>query len=217
MDLTPGIMSRSTDQFGGSVYFLRGTENENHVVQVDGVDAGSFRQNWPGQFLGLSSEAVADIQIKTAGVDAAAPLAEGMVINIATPSGTNRLKGSVGSVFTARSWNGNNTPGGTPVISQTVQPDLAVGGPIKKDRAWFFGTFRYTDRSTGISRNAELLSILDALVPGFQPFDNTGKLKFGSLKVNTQLTPKHQLPGHVSARREPRGNQLPGERRPTWR
>ena len=48
LDLTPGIMSRSTDQFGGSVYFLRGTENENHVVQVDGVDAGSFRQNWPG-------------------------------------------------------------------------------------------------------------------------------------------------------------------------
>src|SRR5204862_543436 len=85
----------------------------------------------------------------------------GMVINIATPSGTNRLKGSVGGVFTARSWNGNNTPGGTPVVSQTVQPDLAVGGPIQKDKTWFFGTFRYTDRSTGVSRNAELLANLE--------------------------------------------------------
>src|SRR5262245_8963950 len=193
LDLTPGIMSRSTDQFGGQVYFLRGTENENHVVQVDGVDAGSFRQNWPGQYLGLSSEALADIQIKTAGVDAAAPLAEGMVINIATPSGTNRLKGSVGSVFTAKSWNGNNTPGGTPVISQTVQPDMSLGGPIQKDKLWFFSAYRYTDRSTGVSRNAELLANLNALVPGFVPFDNTGQLKFGSLKVNTQFTPKHQF------------------------
>ena len=34
----------------------------------------------------------------------------------------------LGGVFTARSWNGNNTPGGTPVISRTVQADLAVGG-----------------------------------------------------------------------------------------
>lgn len=31
--LTPGVMSRSTDQFGGDVYFLRGTDNENHVIR----------------------------------------------------------------------------------------------------------------------------------------------------------------------------------------
>jgi hypothetical protein len=193
LDLTPGIMSRSTDQFGGSVYFLRGTENENHVVQVDGVDAGSFRQNWPGQYLGLSSEALADIQIKTAGVDAAAPLAEGMVINIATPSGTNRLKGSIGTVYTAKAWNDNNTPGGTPVVSRTVQPDLALGGPLLKDKAWFFGTFRYTNRLTGVSRSSALLDNLKALVPGFEPFDNQGRLKFASLKGTTQLTPSQHF------------------------
>jgi hypothetical protein len=96
-------------------------------------------------------------------------------------------------VFTARSWNGNNTPGGTPVASQTVQPDVALGGPIQKNKTWFFGTFRYTDRSTGVSRNAELLANLNTLVPGFEPFDNTGKLKFRSLKVNTQRTQKHQF------------------------
>ncbi len=95
-------MSRSTDRVGAPVHFLRGTENENHVVQVDGADAGSFRLNFPGFFLGLSSEAVSDVQIKTAGVDAAAPLAAGMVINIATPSGTNELKGTLAAVYTAR-------------------------------------------------------------------------------------------------------------------
>ena len=49
-------------------------------------------------------------------------------------------------MYTAKAWNGNNTPGGTPVVSRTVQPDVAPGGPIVKDRAWFFGTFRYTNR-----------------------------------------------------------------------
>jgi hypothetical protein len=193
LDLTPGIMSRSLDRAGAPVHFLRGTENENHVVQVDGADAGSFRFNFPGFSLGLSSEAVGDVQIKTAGVDAAAPLAAGMVINIATPSGTNDLKGSIAAVYTARGWNGNNTPGGTPISVETIQPDGALGGPIVKSVAWFFGTFRYTQRTTGISRNATQLDNFRALVPSFEPFDNEGRLRYYSLKVNTQFGPNHQF------------------------
>ena len=193
LDLTPGIMSRSTDRFGGQAHFLRGTDNENHVVQIDGADAGSFRLNIPGFFLGLSSEAVSDVQIKTAGVDAAAPLAEGMVINIATPSGTNELRGSLAAVYTAHAWNGNNTPGGTPVSQETIQPDAALGGPLLKNVAWFFGTFRYTQRSTGISRNATQLDNFRALVPSFEPFDNEGRLFYYSLKVNTRFGPNHQF------------------------
>jgi hypothetical protein len=193
LDLTPGIMSRSTDRVGAPVYFLRGTENENHVVQVDGADAGSFRLNFPGFFLGLSSEAVSDVQIKTAGMDAAAPLAEGMVINIAMPSGTNQLRGSIAAVYTAPGWNGNNAPGGTPVSVETFQTDGALGGPIVKNVAWFFGTFRYAQRSTGISRNATQLDNFRALVPSFEPFDNVGRLRYYSLKVNAQLGPNHQF------------------------
>jgi hypothetical protein len=191
--LTPGIMSRSTDQFGGDVYFLRGTENENHVVQIDGVDVGSFRQNWPGFYARLNTEAIDDVQVKTAGVDAAAPLAVGMVINIATPSGTNQLKGSAAAVYTAKAWNGNNNPGGTPVAASTFQPDVAIGGPLFKDRDWFFASMRYTRRSTGVSRDATLLANLKALVPNFQPFDNQGHLKYYFVKETTQFSPNHQL------------------------
>src|SRR6266852_4458279 len=144
------IMSRSTDQFGGEVYFLRGTENENHVIQIDGGDVGSFEQNWPGFFARLNTEAISDTQVKTAGVDAASPLAVGMVINIATPSGTNQLRGSAAAVYTAKAWNGDNNPGGTPVAARVFQPDVAVGGPVVKDRGWFFASMRYTNRSTGV-------------------------------------------------------------------
>jgi hypothetical protein len=191
--LTPGIMSRSTDQFGGDVYFLRGTENENHVIQIDGADVGSFRQNWPGFYARLSTEAIDDVQLKTGGVDAAAPLAEGMVINIATPSGTNQLKGSAAAIYTAKGWNGNNNPGGTPVAAVTFQPDFVMGGPVLKSRAFFFGSVRYTDRSTGVSRNETLLSNLRALVPNFQPFDNKGHLKYFFAKETTQFSPNHQM------------------------
>jgi hypothetical protein len=191
--LTPGVMSRSTDQFGGDVYFLRGTDNENHVIQIDGGDVGSFEQNWPGFFARLSTETISDTQVKTAGVDATTPLAEGMVTNIATTSGTNQLKGSAVAVYTAKAWNGNNNPGGTPVAQRVFQPDVAVGGPLLKDRAWFFGSVRYTQRDTGVSRDPKLLANLKALVPGFEPFDDKGRLKFFFVKETTQFTPNHQM------------------------
>jgi hypothetical protein len=49
LQLAPGTLSASTDRFGGQVYFLRGSENENHVAAIDGADIGSFGQNWPSR------------------------------------------------------------------------------------------------------------------------------------------------------------------------
>ena len=65
---------------------LRGSEIENHVVQVDGADMGSARQGWAGLYTGLSGDSIDDTQVKTGGVDASAPLGVGVVINVSTPS-----------------------------------------------------------------------------------------------------------------------------------
>lgn len=91
LQLAPGTLSASTDQFGGQVYFLRGSENENHVMALDGADIGSFAQNWPSNYVNLGPDAIGDVQIKTGGVDASAPSAMGMVINVATRNGTDQF------------------------------------------------------------------------------------------------------------------------------
>ena len=64
---------------------------------------------------------------------------EVVVVNIATQSGTNKLKGNSAMAFTPRSWNGDNTPTGTSAINAIFQVDAALGGPIKTDHAWFYG------------------------------------------------------------------------------
>ena len=105
--ISPGIMSRSTDQFGGSVYFLRGTENENHVVQVDGVDAGSFHQELAGT-------------ISRPELWRRSPTSRSRPPGSMRPArrhghqhrdavGHQSSEGERRRVFTARSWNGNNT------------------------------------------------------------------------------------------------------------
>ena len=196
LEVTPGVTARSFDQAtGGQVYMLRGSEIENHVVQIDGADVGSFRQGWAGLYVNFSEDAIKDTQVKTGGDDASAPLGVGVVINVATQSGTNRLSGAGSMVYQARSWNGNNNPGGTSAVYTLAQPDVSVGGPIVKDHAWFFGAFRYVYRNTGIARTSAQLTNLQSIDPSFSPFDNTARDKYYFLKGTVQLSPKHQLYG----------------------
>jgi TonB-dependent receptor-like protein len=194
LEVTPGVTARTFDQgSGGQVYMLRGSEIENHVVQVDGADMGSFRQGWAGLYVGLSNESIDDTQIKTGGVDASAPLGVGVVINIATPSGTNQIKGSASLSYQAKGWNGNNAAaGGKSAFVRVFQPDLSLGGPIVRDRLFFFGSFRYADREVGISRTPDQLRGL-SVDPAFTPFNNGGKGKYYYGKVTTQLSTNHQV------------------------
>lgn len=193
LELTPGVTSRTINNpQGGQMYLLRGGEIDGHVFQVDGADVGSFRQSLP-TYMGLSTETIADVQIKTGGVDASAPLGTGVVVNIATQSGTNVIMGNGAVAFTPRSWNGDNTPSGTSAINEVMQADASLGGPILRDRAWFYGTVRFTRRTTGIFRDEETLNNIRKVVPGFEPFDNESDLTYYFAKATTQLSPRHQL------------------------
>lgn len=198
--LTPGVAAQAAEAGMGGVYFNRGTDNESHVVQVDGADMGSFRQQWPAAYFGVSTEALEDVQVKTAGIDAASPLAQGMVITIAAMSGTNQFRGAAGTVYTAKSWNSNNVPGGTPRTVKIVQPDVSAGGPIRRDRAWFYAAARFSSESAGIGRTSDVVSRLQALRPGFEPFDNKRSQKFWYVKATTQFSRDHQA--YVFAQRD---------------
>jgi hypothetical protein len=193
LELTPGVTSRTINNpQGGQMYLLRGGEIDGHVFQVDGADVGSFRQSLP-TYMGLSTESIADVQVKTGGIDASAPLGTGVVVNIATQSGTNRLTGSGAVAFTPRSWNGDNSPSGTSAINELLQGDVALGGPIVRDRAWYYGSMRYTKRTTGIFRSEQTLANVRKVVPSFEPFDNESELAYYFLKGTTQISSRHQL------------------------
>jgi hypothetical protein len=197
LQLTPGVLSASTDAYGGQVYFVRGSENENHATLLDGADIGSFQQNWPSNYIAMSTEALGDIQVKTGATDASSPSAMGMVINMATPTGGNGFHGAVALLASPRSWNANNTPGGISAVSDSLQPDFSFSGPIKKNKAWFFGSGRYIHRNDGISRTSTQLSRLLTAAPDFKPFDNEARGFIYAGNVTVQLSQKHKLFGLV--------------------
>ncbi len=193
LTVVPGVTSAEWVN-NERLFFVHGADSAANVVQIDGADVtpatGSAIQQ-----VGLSTEAVEDIQIKTAGMDASAPLGLGGIINIATASGTNQIKGAAILSVQPRRWNDSNTPGGTSGTASVRQTELSLGAPLVRDRLWVFGAYRYTDATTGVSRTAAQLAALGALVPGWVPLESTNEAHFGLIKGSTRFSPAHELMG----------------------
>ena len=178
LELTPGVNARPFDDGSGRmVYFGHATEHFAHVIQLEGMNASSYRDSQV-TYVGMDNEMVADVQVKTGGVDAASPLGTGLVINVVTKSGGNNFSGSAGFNYQNADWNADNSPAGeglagTPSLSAVKQLDVSVGGPIIKDKAWFFGSFRTSRIESGISRNLAEVTRLETL-SGMPLLDTNG-------------------------------------------
>jgi outer membrane receptor protein involved in Fe transport len=143
--LTPSVIRDPTRQGDLAVGGQKGTLNS---LQVDGTDNNN---TFFGQSLGrtgtrppyqFSEESVQEFQVNQNGFAAEFGRAGGAVINVVTKSGTNDWHGSVFEYFRDESLN-SNTPiltarGAKRPKSQINQFGGTLGGPIKRDRAFFF-------------------------------------------------------------------------------
>jgi outer membrane receptor protein involved in Fe transport len=146
--LTPGVVREPTRAGDLSVGGQKGTLNS---LQVDGADNNNtfFGQSFgrtgtrpPYQF---SEESVQEFQVNQNGFSAEFGRAGGAIINVVTKSGTNEWHGSAFEFFRDESLN-SNTPiltarGAKRPKSQINQFGGTLGGPIKRDRAFFFAAF----------------------------------------------------------------------------
>jgi hypothetical protein len=199
LELTPGIYSRPFDDNSGrQVYHGRGSGHWTHVISIDGANAVSYYDAQP-TFINMSTDTIGDVEMKTGGVDAASPMGTGINVNIVTPSGGNEFHGQATSILQPMSWNGDNTKnaraggGGTPTIQQVYQWDGSLGGPIKRDRVWFFSSIRVNRLTNAISRTPLNIERLQAFRPDIQLFNNNTKATQWFAKGTLQLSPMHNL------------------------
>jgi len=140
---------------------IHGASERSNVYKLDGFDIGNAftNQGWTTQF---STEAIQDVQIKTSGPDASTSLGQGGYINIITKSGGSKFHGVASFFSQPRSFNGDNLPGGSPLDQELHQPDLALGGPLIRDKTWFFASHRRVFLNQGVPRTpAALQSFTD--------------------------------------------------------
>src|SRR5918996_1407349 len=196
LHMTPGVMSRPhNDGSGRQNYFGNAVDHRDAVVDMEGMMASNYNDSNINR-TALSTEAVADVQIKTGGVDAASPMGYGLVLNMISKSGGNQMSGSAGWTYQPFKWNSDNTGGvGTPATRAINQADFSVGGPIRRDRIWFFGAYRWQNNQTTPSRIPAVVNALRALYPG-EAFENTSlESRQPYAKVTARLGTSHTLAG----------------------
>jgi Carboxypeptidase regulatory-like domain/TonB dependent receptor len=191
LTVVPGVTSSEWVN-NERIFFVHGADSNANIVQIDGADMTSAAVAGV-RYVSLNNDAIADVQIKTSGVDASAPLGLGGIINIATASGTNRVTGSGTVVVQPRAWNDSNIEGGTSSTVDQTQADVSVGAPIVKNRLWAYAAYRYVHGETGVSRTPAQLDALRALLPGYVPFDSLNEAHFWFAKVSAQPSARHQV------------------------
>ena len=70
-----------------------------------------------------------------------------------------------------------------------------AGGPLLRNKAWFFGAYRYTNSSLGVSRTPAQLANLEALVPGFEPLTMDTEASYFFAKATVQFSALQRLEG----------------------
>jgi Carboxypeptidase regulatory-like domain/TonB dependent receptor len=146
--LAPGITEtdapNSKNSQGGINFNSNGSRNATADVLIDGASATNFDQNSGIQNVPYtpSVDSVEEFKVEQTNFTAEYGFAGGTIINVITRSGTNQFHGSAyeffrNSVMDANEW--FNNAFGNP-IAPLKRNDFGgtVGGPIRKDKTFFF-------------------------------------------------------------------------------
>jgi len=155
---------------------------ENNYI-LDGVQTSD--PAFGGSGANLPFEFVQEVEIKTGAYGAEYGKSTGGIFNVITKSGGNEFHGDLFAYFTTKAMvrDIKFTPftGAIPTKFSEIDAGGDVGGPIKKDKLWFFGAFN-PQRRTNEFLTQTFLSPVESKVT--TPF-YAGKLTWG---VNSKHT-----------------------------
>jgi len=132
-NMTPGVFDDTA--FGSS-------ERDN-AYQVDGVSLNDPVIGTQGVF--LNTDIMEEMSVQTGGISAEFGGASGAVINVVTKSGGNKFSGSASMFYNQESFQSDNTTGtalegSTSGDDYRFEPSFTLGGPVIKDKLWFFSS-----------------------------------------------------------------------------
>jgi hypothetical protein len=161
--LEPGVTASpgSTSQYNSlfSVSILGGDSNKTAIT----VDGGNVRNSIEGNTgMNFSQEVVQEFQLSSANFDLSTGITSVGAVNIVTRSGGNERRGS--TYFFYR----DHDMAAYPALSHDAlnpdpffarrNPGVWLGGPISKDRVFYFANYEYTSQEGVVSFQPNLAS-----------------------------------------------------------
>src|SRR5882762_8974214 len=141
LTLTPGV-SIVQGPAGDEINF-NGQRGIFNNISLDGGDYnnGFFGEQMGGQraAIDITLDAVKEFQVVASGANAEFGRTAGGVVNVITKSGTNEIHGSAFEYFRTESLSANTSDGKPLQDFRRNQFGGSLGGPIYKDKLFFFG------------------------------------------------------------------------------
>ena len=153
---------------------LGGVERAGQSYNTDGINISDPATGTVFAASGLSPDVIEQVDVAQFGSQAEYGAFTGAALNVVTKSGGNDFHGEVNYFARRVGWVDDNTlyvPGlSAPTAAKEDDPNFTLGGPVLKDKVWFFANVNLTWRGT----DRETLS-------GVVTQEETPKLTFGKL------------------------------------
>lgn len=184
LNIQPGV-NESTYTFA-PVNSVQGSDVRANYYSMDGFQ---MQDTTVGYFIGeIDYDSLQEVQVTTGGISAEFGQASGGVFNFITKSGGNHFKGGARLYVNDESLNSSNVTDElrrrgvqrSTSIKKRYNWSLDLGGPIKRNKVWFYGNFARTDRTDSVPA---LATVTDP--------DYNGWLVFG--KISWQPAKNHQI------------------------
>jgi hypothetical protein len=206
--LTPGVATGRTSlqstftEFEVTRVSFGGMRDFSNIVTVDGAD--TINTVTSSQRATPSQEAVSEFRVVNNSFGAEYGRALGGIVNIVTKSGTNELHGSIYDYLRNQATDARSLllPEPQPNILRQNQFGASLGGPIQKDKTFFFMNYEGQRRGESPTYPSVLVNNLATINTakaylGIAP-ENLNLLKTadndnGIVKVDRQFTDKHRL------------------------
>jgi hypothetical protein len=197
----PGTPRLASVNFKG-VLNVNGNRTFNNVFLLDGVDNISYSNSFRGENVQLvqpSIEALQEFKIQTNAYSAEFGRSSGAVVNATIKSGTNTVRGSVYEFVRNDSLDANNffsnALGAPKPKRERNQFGGAAGGPLVKNRTFWFGDYEGLRDLEGVPRvrqvptAAEKAGLFSAAV--FDPF-TAGRPEFSRNAQGQWVIPRER-------------------------
>ncbi|AFL87485.1 hypothetical protein Terro_1174 [Terriglobus roseus DSM 18391] len=144
--------------------YVNGASSISNNFHMDGADINNFGSGRAGDFVQQAGIAIPnpdtlqEFKIQTTNYDAGFGRDAGANVDVVTKTGSNALHGSVWEFFRNDVLNANDTflklGGQKRAVMKQNQFGGTIGGPIHKDKIFFFGSYQGTRQVNGLSSSS---------------------------------------------------------------
>jgi outer membrane receptor protein involved in Fe transport len=149
ISMAPGVSEMAKGTSSATLYHsILGSSQSSNVYNIDGLDTTS--QDLGSAWWYTNPDIIAEMQVLGIGAPAEYGSMSGGAVNIVTKSGTNQHKGRFSWYWQGKDMmaTGTTQPGLDGVLTGHERVEyhnvtLTAGGPLKRDRLWYFAGIEY--------------------------------------------------------------------------